>query len=74
MNPKDMKPLEKIDVMGNVLDKLSDAQGRIKCGYIYVLDDILTNLKNDILIMEAKLKDFENNQNGEESSETVSPE
>lgn len=74
MNPKDMNTLEKIDVMGNVLDKLADAQGRIKCGYIYVLDDFLTNLRNDFLIMEAKLKDLENNQNGEEKSETESQE
>ena len=73
MDQKQMNPLERIDIMGSVLDKLSDAQGRIKCGYICVLSDYLDALKQDFLIMSEKLKDAEqNNQNGIEIPDTES--
>lgn len=52
-----LKPLEKIDSICNALDKLPDAHGRIKCGYIWVISDLIEDLRSDILIMEEQLKD-----------------
>lgn len=70
MEQNQMSPLERIDVMGGVLDKLADAHGRIKCGYICVLSEYLDALKKEFLIMSEKLKDAEqNNQNGIEISD-----
>jgi hypothetical protein len=75
-------PLEKLDLCENLLDKLVDAQGRAKCGYIYIISEWLNDIKQHVLILEEQVKD---NQNGREiqeirldlkpdNSETVSPE
>ena len=72
--PENMSTLEKIDTVETMLDKLTDAQGRAKCGYIYIINEFVTSIKEDVLVLEAKVKDIENmpridvdlNQNGEE--------
>lgn len=57
MDPNKMESLEKIDVAQNLLDKLTDAQGRAKCGYIYIISELLDALRNDVLIMKEQIKD-----------------
>lgn len=54
---EEMNTLDKINTARNLLDKLVDAQGRAKCGYIYIIDDFLEKVMNDVLVMEEKLKD-----------------
>ena len=54
---ENMPVLEKLDVVCNLLDKLADAQGRAKCGYIYIIDDFINKIRSDVLIMEEQLKD-----------------
>ena len=55
---EDMSTLEMIDTCGAMLDKLTDAQGRAKCGYITIIDDLLRKIRNNTLVNEAKLKDL----------------
>lgn len=59
MNTEDMTALEKISALENTLDRIADSTGRSKAGYVWVMTEILSKLKNDILIMEEKLKDKE---------------
>ena len=51
-------PLEKLDLCGSLLDKLSDAQGRAKCGYIYIINEFLNDIKQHMLILEEQVKDL----------------
>ena len=67
-------PLEKLDLCGNLLDKLADAQGRAKCGYIYIINEWLNDIKQYVLILEEQVKDIQNGGEIPENSETVSPE
>ena len=60
MDPKSLTPIEKINACQNMLDKLTDAQGRTKCGYIYIINEILEELKKQITNNET-------NQNGIET-------
>ena len=55
---EDMSTLEMIDTCGAMLDKLTDAQGRAKCGYITIIDDLLRKIRNNTLVNEAKLNDL----------------
>lgn len=68
---EDPTVLKKIDICLDCLDKLVDARGRAKCGYIYVIGEYLNNIRDHILIVEEKLKDMikekESNQNGIET-------
>lgn len=78
--------LERIEYMRGFLDKLADAHGREKCGYVALIDDFLNHVQEDVLIMEDKLKNsvdlskcsigigIEPVQNGTEDSEPLSPE
>ena len=52
-----MTAQDRINSMYAVLDKLGDLPegGRIKCGYVWVMNDLLTGLQNDIKIMQEKL-------------------
>lgn len=59
--------LERIDMCGQFLDKLTDANGRAKCGYIYILNEFLDAIRKDVLVMTEQLKDLQNNQNGTET-------
>lgn len=61
-----MTPLEKIEAMGNVLEKLADLPGggRAKCGLIWVMGDLLEKLNQDILIMQEQISG--NGSQGEE--------
>lgn len=67
----DMNWLQRMEAMKGILNSLSDATGTARCKYIAVLDELLNQLRNDCLIMEEKLKDFELNQNSGDS-ETMS--
>ena len=68
MDPKDLSPVEKISTCQNMLDKLTDAQGRAKCGYIYIINEILEALKTQVIEMEDNLKTtYTTNQNGTET-------
>lgn len=58
MPEKEMSSLERIDIIRGILDKLVDAQGRAKCGYITVIDDFLTKIRDDLLVKEAQIQDF----------------
>ena len=80
MDNENMTPLDKITALETTLDRISDSTGRAKAGYVWVMTEILQNLRKDILIMEEKLNDkeepeitieesAEENQNGEESLE-----
>ena len=53
-----MTAMDRIEAIGNVLDKLGDipAGGKLKCGYIWIISDLLNGLRNDILIYEDKIK------------------
>lgn len=55
--PENLSTLEKLETAMTMLDKLADAQGRAKCGYIYILNEFLTEVRNEVLILEEKLKD-----------------
>lgn len=65
----DMSTLDRIDAIQALLDKLADAQGRAKCGYIYIIDDFINRIREDVLVMQEQLKD-----KNEASSETLSQE
>ena len=51
--------LERIEYMRGFLDKLADAHGREKCGYVALIDDFLNHVQEDVLIMEDKLKNYQ---------------
>ena len=72
--PEKYTTLQRIDMCLNFLDRLTDVQGRAKCGYIYILDDFLNAIKNDVLILEEKLKDKEVAQNETNQNSIENPE
>lgn len=59
MPEHNLSPLDKINATKQLLDRLTDANGRAKCGYICAIDEFLRELQNDVLIMEEKLRDAE---------------
>ena len=69
--PEKLTSIQKLDTIGNLLDKLTDAQGRAKCGYIYIINEFVNELRNEVLVMEEKLKDLEHKE--DEEAETSSP-
>lgn len=69
--PEKLTSIQKLDTIGNLLDKLTDAQGRAKCGYIYIINEFVNELRNEVLVMEEKLKDLETKE--DEEAETPSP-
>ena len=68
--PENMDSLTRIDVIRGLLDKLVEAKGREKAGYIAVIDDFLNHIQEDILVKEEVLKDLQK----EDKSETESQE
>ena len=52
-----LNALQCIQAGENILDKLADAQGRAKCGYIYVLSELFNKLKQETLIMEERIRE-----------------
>ena len=64
---ENLSTIERIDMCGQFLDKLTDANGRVKCGYIYILNEFLDAIRKDVLVMNEQLKDLQNNQNGTET-------
>jgi len=57
--PDNMSTVERIDTIGSLLDKLTDAQGRAKCGYIYIINEFLNKIREDVIILEDKIKNPE---------------
>lgn len=68
--PENMDSLTRIEVIRGLLDKLVEAKGREKAGYIAVIDDFLNHIQEDILVKEEVLKDLQK----EDKSETESQE
>ena len=62
VNIANMTTLQKLDACASFLDQLVDAKGRAKCGYIYILSDVLERIRQDVIAMQ----NAQNNQNGEE--------
>lgn len=62
-----LSTIERIDMCGQFLDKLTDASGRAKCGYIYIMNEFLDAIRKDVLVMNEQLKDLQDNQNGTET-------
>jgi hypothetical protein len=56
--PDNYTTMEKLDMCGDFLDKLSEAKGRAKCGYIYIMNEFLESIRKDFKALE------ENIQNG----------
>lgn len=65
---EDMTTLNRIDIIRGLLDKLVEAKGREKAGYIAVIDDFLNHIQEDVLIKEEKIIDLQR------KTETVSQE
>lgn len=63
--PENMSVLDKIDFVRSCLDKLADSQGRAKCAYIYIIDDAVNKIRNDILILQEQVKDKESTEEPE---------
>lgn len=76
MNEK-MTPSEGLEAVSSLLDKLSDAQGRAKCGYIWTMATLVEDIKKAVVEMEKELMalrkepevDVEILQNGTETEE-----
>ena len=51
--------LERISMLDNLLDQLAEAKGRERCGIICVMADAIKSIRNDVLILEEKVKDQE---------------
>lgn len=68
MPEKEMTSLDRIDVMKGLLDKLVEAQGRAKAGYITVIDDFLNKIRDDLLVKEAQIQDLLNKEKVEPMS------
>lgn len=60
MDPKELAPVDKINACQTMLDNLAEAQGRAKCGYIYIINEILEILKVEVSAMESDLKSITN--------------
>lgn len=43
-----LNPLELCDAMRNVLDKIVDSSGRQKCGYIWVMNNLIENMSSAV--------------------------
>ena len=68
MPEKEMTSLDRIDIMKGLLDKLVEAQGRAKAGYITVIDDFLNKIRDDLLVKEAQIQDLLNKEEIESMS------
>lgn len=67
VNIANMTTLQKLDACASFLDQLVDAKGRAKCGYIYILSDVLERIRQDVIAMQGLIAaQAPNNQNGEE--------
>jgi len=66
---ENMSSLERIDIIRGLLDKLVEARGREKAGYISVIDDFLNHIQEDILIKEEMLKDLQKQNKSETESQ-----
>ncbi len=66
---ENMDSLNRIDIIRGLLDKLVEARGREKAGYISVIDDFLNHIQEDILVKEEMLKDFQKQNKSETESQ-----
>lgn len=53
--PENLTTMQKIETVKNLLDKLADAHGRAKCAYIYVIDEFINGIQNDVAALEKKV-------------------
>lgn len=62
MDQNQMTVEQKIDALGNVLDKIGDIPGggRGKCGLVWVANDLLSNIAKDVLYLKSQIKNSEN--------------
>ncbi len=73
-----MTPMEKLDALGNILDKIGDLPfgGRSKCGLIWVANDVVNGLSEDFKNYELQIQalkekiDAQNSQKVEDATET----
>ena len=56
---ENVNPLNRIEMIKTMLDKVVDSTGRMRCSYICAIDEFLDRLRDDVLIMEEKINDFE---------------
>lgn len=54
--PDNYTTMEKLDMCGDFLDKLSEAKGRAKCGYIYIMNEFLESIRKDFKTMEESIQ------------------
>ena len=62
--PENLTPFQKCDTIDNLLDKLVDAKGRAKCGYIYIIGEFVDQLRDDIAKLQNGTKSEEVSENG----------
>lgn len=62
MDQNQMTVEQKIEALGNVLDKIGDIPGggRGKCGLVWVANDLLSNIAKDVLDLKSQIKNSEN--------------
>lgn len=54
--PDNQTTMEKLDMCGEFLDKLSEAKGRAKCAYIYILNEYLESIRKDFKALEESIQ------------------
>lgn len=59
-----MTPFQRCDAIDNLLDKLADAHGRAKCGYIYIIGELINQLREDINKIQNGIENREANEDG----------
>ena len=54
-----MTTLQKIEAAEDLLERLADSHGKVRCRIICALSDLMGLIRNDVLILEEKTKDAE---------------
>ena len=60
---ENMTSVKRIEIIRGLLDRLVEAKGREKAGYISIIDDFLNYINEDILIKEETVKDLQKRLN-----------
>ena len=66
---ENLNPMEILSAMENVLDKLADAQGRARCGYIWILSEFVNNLRGQLAPMMQNPTEAVSKSDSDELSE-----
>ena len=56
---EEMSTLEKLKTMDSLLNQLIESKGRERCAQICVMGDLIDLLRKDVLILEDKVKSYE---------------